>query len=162
MKNYIKDLEVKKNKVILIKSKEIITKEFLGENTLKSVIRELVNNLDYFYGTSEELMRKYLRTDFSEYTKDEIDDINLFYINTINLIIKVDKDISTEIENIIKETFKDERMFLVVKEELKRFDRFYIKRIDIPRIGIELDYTGTNKIQQKRRCTFSTSSFIFF
>ena len=92
MKNYIKDLEVKKNKVILIKSKEIITKEFLGENTLKSVIRELVNNLDYFYGTSEELMRKYLRTDFSEYTKDEIDDINLFYINTINLIIKVDKD----------------------------------------------------------------------
>ena len=147
MKNYIKDLEVKKNKVILIKSKEIITKEFLGENTLKSVIRELVNNLDYFYGTSEELMRKYLRTDFSEYTKDEIDDINLFYINTINLIIKVDKDISTEIENIIKETFKDERMFLVIKEELKRFDRFYIKRIDIPRIGIELDYTGTNKIQ---------------
>lgn len=147
MKNYIKDLEVKKNKVILIKSKEIITKEFLGENTLKSVIRELVNNLDYFYGTSEELMRKYLRTDFSEYTKDEIDDINLFYINTINLIIKVDKDISTEIENIIKETFKDERMFLVVKEELKRFDRYYIKRIDIPRIGIELDYTGTNKIQ---------------
>ena len=147
MKNYIKDLEVKKNKVILIKSKEIITKEFLGENTLKSVIRELVNNLDYFYGTSEELMRKYLRTDFSEYTKDEIDDINLFYINTINLIIKVDKDISTEIENIIKETFKDERMFLVVKEELKRFNRYYIKRIDIPRIGIELDYTGTNKIQ---------------
>ena len=147
MKNYIKDLEVKKNKVILIKSKEIITKEFLGENTLKSVIRELVNNLDYFYGTSEELMRKYLRTDFSEYTKDEIDDINLFYINTINLIIKVDKDISTEIENIIKETFKDERMFLVVKEELKRFDRYYIKRIDIPRIGIELDYTRTNKIQ---------------
>ena len=147
MKNYIKDLEVKKNKVILIKSKEIITKEFLGENTLKSVIRELVNNLDYFYGTSEELMRKYLRTDFSEYTKDEIDDINLFYINTINLIIKVDKDISTEIENIIKETFKDERMFLVVKEELKRFDRYYIKRIDIPRIGIELDYTGNNKIQ---------------
>ena len=147
MKNYIKDLEVKKNKVILIKSKEIITKEFLGENTLKSVIRELVNNLDYFYGTSEELMRKYLRTDFSEYTKDEIDDINLFYINTINLIIKVDKDISTEIENSIKETFKDERMFLVVKEELKRFDRYYIKRIDIPRIGIGLDYTGTNKIQ---------------
>ena len=147
MKNYIKDLEVKKNKVILIKSKEIITKEFLGENTLKSVIRELVNNLDYFYGTSEELMRKYLRTDFSEYTKDEIDDINLFYINTINLIIKVDKDISTEIENIIKETFKDERMFLVVKEGLKRFNRYYIKRIDIPRIGIELDYTGTNKIQ---------------
>ena len=147
MKNYIKDLEVKKNKVILIKSKEIITKEFLGENTLKSVIRELVNNLDYFYGTSEELMRKYLRTDFSEYTKDEIDDINLFYINTINLIIKVDKDISTEIENIIKETFKDERMFLVVKEELKRFTRYYVKRIDIPRIGIELDYTGTNKIQ---------------
>ena len=147
MKNYIKDLEVKKNKVILIKSKEIITKEFLGENTLKSVIRELVNNLDYFYGTSEELMRKYLRTDFSEYTKDEIDDINLFYINTINLIIKVDKDISTEIGDIIKETFKDERMFLVVKEELKRFDRYYIKRIDIPRIGIELDYTGTNKIQ---------------
>ena len=147
MKNYIKDLEVKKNKVILIKSKEIITKEFLGENTLKSVIRELVNNLDYFYGTSEELMRKYLRTDFSEYTKDEIDDINLFYINTINLIIKVDKDISTEIEDNIKETFKDERMFLVVKEELKRFDRYYIKRIDIPRIGIELDYTGTNKIQ---------------
>ena len=38
-------------------------------------------------------------------------------------------------------------MFLVVKEELKRFDRYYIKRIDIPRIGIELDYTGTNKIQ---------------
>ena len=147
MKNYIKDLEVKKNKVILIKSKEIITKEFLGENALKSVIRELTSSLDYFYGTSEELMRKYLRTDFSEYTKDEIDDINLFYINTINLIIKVDKDISTEIENIIKETFKDERMFLVVKEELKRFDRYYIKRIDIPRIGIELDYTGTNKIQ---------------
>ena len=147
MKNYIKDLEVKKNKVILIKSKEIITKEFLGENTLKSVIRELVNNLDYFYGTSEELMRKYLRTDFSEYTKDEIDDINLFYINTINLIIKVDKDISTEIENIIKETFKDERMFLIVKEELKRFTRYYIKIIDIPRIGIELDYTETNKIQ---------------
>ena len=147
MKNYIKDLEVKKNKVILIKSKEIITKEFLGENTLESVIRELVNNLDYFYGTSEELMRKYLRTDFSEYTKDEIDDINLFYINTINLIIKVDKNIDTEIGDIIKETFKDERMFLVVKEELKRFDRYYIKRIDIPRIGIELDYTGTNKIQ---------------
>ena len=147
MKNYIKDIEVKKNKVILIKSKEIITKEFLGENTLKSVIRELVNNLDYFYGTSEELMRKYLRTDFSEYTKDEIDDINLFYINTINLIIKVDKDISTEIENIIKETFKDERMFLIVKEELKRFTRYYIKIIDIPRIGIELDYTETNKIQ---------------
>ena len=147
MKNYIKDLEVKKNKVILIKSKEIITKEFLGENTLKSVIRELVNNLDYFYGTSEELMRKYLRTDFSEYTKDEIDDINLFYINTINIIIKVDKNIDTEIGDIIKETFKDERMFLVVKEELKRFDRYYIKRIDIPRIGIELDYTGTNKIQ---------------
>ena len=147
MKNYIKDLEVKKNKVILIKSKEIITKEFLGENTLKSVIRELVNNLDYFYGTSEELMRKYLRTDFSEYTKEEFDDINLFYINTINIIIKVDKNIDTEIEDIIKETFKDERMFLVVKEELKRFDRYYIKRIDIPRIGIELDYTGTNKIQ---------------
>ena len=147
MKNYIKDLEVKKNKVILIKSKEIITKEFLGENTLKSVIRELVNNLDYFYGTSEELMRKYLRTDFSEYTKDEIDDINLFYINTINIIIKVDKNIDTEIGDIIKETFKDERMFLVVKEELKRFDRYYIKRIDIPRIGIKLDYTGTNKIQ---------------
>ena len=92
MKNYIKDLEVKKNKVILIKSKEIITKEFLGENTLKSVIRELVNNLDYFYGTSEELMRKYLRTDFSEYTKDEIDDINLFYINTINIIIKLNTE----------------------------------------------------------------------
>ena len=147
MKNYIKDLEVKKNKVILIKSKEIITKEFLGENTLKSVIRELVNNLDYFYGTSEELMRKYLRTDFSEYTKDEIDDINLFYINITNIIIKVDKDVDTEIGDIIKETFKDERMFLVVKEELKRFDRYYIKRIDIPRIGIELDYTGTNKIQ---------------
>ena len=147
MKNYIKDLEVKKNKVILIKSKEIITKEFLGENTLKSVIRELVNNLDYFYGTSEELMRKYLRTDFSEYTKDEINDINLFYINTINLILKVDKDISTEIENIIKETFKDERMFLVVKEELKRFDRYYIKRIEIPVTKIELDYTKTNKIQ---------------
>ena len=147
MKNYIKDLEVKKNKVILIKSKEIITKEFLGENTLKSVIRELVNNLDYFYGTSEELMRKYLRTDFSEYTKDEIDDINLFYINTTNIIIKVDKDISTEIEDIIKETFKNKRMFLVVKEGLKRFNRYYIKRIDIPRIGIELDYTGTNKIQ---------------
>ena len=147
MKNYIKDLEVKKNKVILIKSKEIITKEFLGENTLESVIRELVNNLDYFYGTSEELMRKYLRTDFSEYTKEEFDDINLFYINTINIIIKVDKNIDTEIEDIIKETFKDERMFLVVKEELKRFDRYYIKRIDIPRIGIELDYTGTNKIQ---------------
>ena len=147
MKNYIKDLEVKKNKVILIKSKEIITKEFLGENTLESVIRELVNNLDYFYGTSEELMRKYLRTDFSEYTKDEIDDINLFYINTINLIIKVDKNIDTEIGDIIKETFKDERLFLLVKEELKRFNRYYIKRIDIPRIGIELDYTGTNKIQ---------------
>ena len=147
MKNYIKDLEVKKNKVILIKSKEIITKEFLGENTLKSVIRELVNNLDYFYGTSEELMRKYLRTDFSEYTKDEIDDINLFYINTINIIIKVDKDIDTEIGDIIKETFKDERMFLVVKEELKRFTRYYVKIINIPRIGIELDYTKTNKIQ---------------
>ena len=147
MKNYIKDLEVKKNKVILIKSKEIITKEFLGENTLKSVIRELVNNLDYFYGTSEELMRKYLRTDFSEYTKDEIDDINLFYINTTNIIIKVDKDIDTEIGDIIKETFKDERMFLVAKEELKRFTRYYVKRIEIPRIGIELDYTETNKIQ---------------
>lgn len=147
MKNYIKDLEVKKNKVILIKSKEIITKEFLGENTLESVIRELVNNLDYFYGTSEELMRKYLRTDFSEYTKDEIDDINLFYINMINIIIKVDKNIDTEIGDIIKETFKDERLFLLVKEELKRFNRYYIKRIDIPRIGIELDYTGTNKIQ---------------
>ena len=147
MKNYIKDLEVKKNKVILIKSKEIITKEFLGENTLKSVIRELVNNLDYFYGTSEELMRKYLRTDFSEYTKDEIDDINLFYINITNIIIKVDKDVDTEIGDIIKETFKDERLFLLVKEELKRFNRYYIKRIDIPRIGIKLDYTGTNKIQ---------------
>ena len=147
MKNYIKDLEVKKNKVILIKSKEIITKEFLGENTLKSVIRELVNNLDYFYGTSEELMIKYSRTDFSEYTKDEIDDINLFYINTINIIIKVDKDIDTEIGDIIKETFKDERMFLVVKEELKRFTRYYVKIINIPRIGIELDYTKTNKIQ---------------
>ena len=147
MKNYIKDLEVKKNKVILIKSKEIITKEFLGENVLKSVIKELTNSLDYFYGTSEELMKTYSTTDFSQYTKDEIDDINLFYINTINITIKVYKDDSTEIENIIKETFKDERMFLVVKEELKRFDRYYIKRIDIPRIGIELDYTGTNKIQ---------------
>ena len=41
-------------------------------------------------------------------------------------------------------------MFLVVKEELKQFTRYYVKRIDIPRIGIELDYTKTNKIQQKR------------
>ena len=41
-------------------------------------------------------------------------------------------------------------MFLIVKEELKRFTRYYIKIIDIPRIGIELDYTETNKIQQKR------------
>ena len=40
-------------------------------------------------------------------------------------------------------------MFLVVKEELKQFTRYYVKRIDIPRIGIELDYTKTNKIQQK-------------
>lgn len=38
-------------------------------------------------------------------------------------------------------------MFLIVKEELKRFTRYYIKIIDIPRIGIELDYTETNKIQ---------------
>ena len=38
-------------------------------------------------------------------------------------------------------------MFLVVKEELKRFTRYYIKIIDIHRIGIELDYTETNKIQ---------------
>ena len=147
MKNYIKDLEVKKNKVILIKSKEIITKEFLGENTLESVIKELVGNLDYFYDSSEEMMRKYSRIDFSEYTKEEFDELYLSYINIINITIKVDKDISTEIEDIIKETFKDERMFLVVKEELKRFNRYYIKRIDIPRIGIELDYTGTNKIQ---------------
>ena len=41
-------------------------------------------------------------------------------------------------------------MLLIVKEELKRFTRYYIKIIDIPRIGIELDYTETNKIQQKR------------
>ena len=41
-------------------------------------------------------------------------------------------------------------MFLIVKEELKRFTRYYIKIIDIPRIRIELDYTETNKIQQKR------------
>ena len=41
-------------------------------------------------------------------------------------------------------------MFLIVKEELKRFTRYYIKIIDIPRIEIELDYTETNKIQQKR------------
>ena len=148
MKKYMDDLEIKKNKVILKTKENIITKEFLGENTLKSVIRELVNNLDYFYGTSEELMKTYSTTDFSQYTKDEIDDINLFYINTINITIKVYKDDSTGIiEDIIKETFKNERMFLIIKEELKRFDRFYIKRIDIPRIGIELDYTGTNKIQ---------------
>ena len=148
MKKYMDDLEIKKNKVILKTKENIITKEFLGENTLKSVIRELVNNLDYFYGTSEELMKTYSTTDFSQYTKDEIDDINLFYINTINITIKVYKDDSTGIiEDIIKETFKNERMFLIIKEELKRFDIFYIKRIDIPRIGIELDYTGTNKIQ---------------
>ena len=148
MKNYMKDLEVKKNKVILKTKENIITKEFLGENALKSVIKELTNSLDYFYGTSEELMKTYSTTDFSQYTKDEIDDINLFYINTINITIEVYKDDSTGIiEDIIKETFKNERMFLIIKEELKRFDRFYIKRIDIPRIGIELDYTGTNKIQ---------------
>ena len=148
MKKYMDDLEIKKNKVILKTKENIITKEFLGENVLKSVIKELTNSLDYFYGTSEELMKTYSTTDFSQYTKDEIDDINLFYINTINITIKVYKDDSTGIiENIIKETFKDERMFLVVKEELKQFDRYYIKRIDIPRIGIELDYTGTNKIQ---------------
>ena len=41
-------------------------------------------------------------------------------------------------------------MFLIVKEELKRFTRYYIKIIDIHRIGIELDYTETNKIQQKK------------
>ena len=147
MKKYMDDLEVKKNKVILKTKENIITKEFLGENTLESVIRELTSSLDYFYGTSEEMMRKYSRIDFSEYTKEEFDELYLSYINIINITIKVDKDISTEIEDIIKETFKDERMFLVVKEELKRFNRYYIKRIDIPRIGIELDYTGTNKIQ---------------
>ena len=54
---YMKNLEVKKNKVILKSKESKITKEFLGENTLKSVIRELVIHLDYFYGTSEELMR---------------------------------------------------------------------------------------------------------
>ncbi len=143
----MENFEVKKNKIIL-KSKEFITtREFLGENTLKSVIKELIGNLDYFYDTSEETMREYSRIDFSEYTKEEFDDLYLSYINTINITIKVSKDIDTEIGDIIKETFKDERMFLVVKEELKRFDRYYIKRIDIPRIGIELDYTGTNKIQ---------------
>ena len=41
-------------------------------------------------------------------------------------------------------------MFLIVKEELKRFTRYYVKIINITRIGIELDYTKTNKIQQKR------------
>ena len=148
MKKYMDNLEIKKNKVILKTKENIITKEFLGENALKSVIKELTNSLDYFYGTSEELMKTYSTTDFSQYTKDEIDDINLFYINTINITIKVYKDDNAGIiEDIIKETFKNERMFLIIKEELKRFDRFYIKRIDIPRIGIELDYTGTNKIQ---------------
>lgn len=143
----MKNLEVKKNKVILKSKESKITKEFLGENTLKSVIRELVIQLDYFYGTSEELMRQYSRTDFSQYTEDEIDDVNLFYINATNFTIKVDKDIDTEIEDIIKETFKNERMFLVVKERLKRFNRYYIKRIDIPYIRIELNYTETNNIQ---------------
>lgn len=143
----MKNLEVKKNKVILKSKENKITKEFLGENTLKSVIRELVIHLDYFYDTSEELMQKYSRTDFSQYTEDEIDDVNLFYINTTNITIKVDKDIDTEIEDIIKETFKNERMFLVVKERLKRFNRYYIKRIDIPYIRMELNYTETNKIQ---------------
>lgn len=143
----MKNLEVKKNKVILKSKESKITKEFLGENTLKSVIRELVIHLDYFYGTSEELMRKYSRTDFTQYTEDEIDDVNLFYINSTNISVKVDKDIDTEIEGIIKETFKNEKMFFVVKERLKRFNRYHIKRIDIPRIGIEIDYTETNKIQ---------------
>ena len=139
--------EVKKNKIILKLKEFITTREFLGENTLESVIKELVDNLDYFYDSSEETMREYSRIDFSEYTKEEFDDLYLSYINTINITIKVSKDIDTEIGDIIKETFKDERLFLLVKEELKRFDRYYIKRIDIPRIGIELDYTGTNKIQ---------------
>ena len=92
MKKYMDDLEIKKNKVILKTKENIITKEFLGENALKSVIKELTNSLDYFYGTSEELMKTYSTTDFSQYTKDEIDDINLFYINTINITIKVYKD----------------------------------------------------------------------
>lgn len=109
----MKNLEVKKNKVILKSKESKITKEFLGENTLKSVIRELVIHLDYFYGTSEELMRQYSRTDFSQYTEDEIDDVNLFYINSTNVSIKVDKDIDTEIEGIIKETFKNEKCFLL-------------------------------------------------
>ena len=49
MKKYMDDLEVKKNKVILKTKENIITKEFLGENALKSVIKELTNSLDYFY-----------------------------------------------------------------------------------------------------------------
>lgn len=143
----MENFEVKKNKIIL-KSKEFITtREFLGENTLKSVIKELIGNLDYFYDTSEETMREYLRIDFSEYTKEEFDEIYLAYINTINITIKVDKDVLTEIENIIEETFKDKRMFVVEKEELKRFNRYYIKRIEIPLTKIELDYTKINKIQ---------------
>ena len=92
-------------------------------------------------------MIKYSRTDFSEYTKEEFDELYLFYINTINITIKVDKDIDIEIGDIIKETFKDKKMFLVIKEELKRFNRYYIKRIDIPCTRIELNYTETNKIQ---------------
>ena len=52
MKKYMDDLEIKKNKVILKTKENIITKEFLGENALKSVIKELTNSLDYFYGTS--------------------------------------------------------------------------------------------------------------
>lgn len=140
------NLEVKKNKIIL-KSKEFITtREFLGENTLKSVIKELVSNLDYFYDVSEETMREYSRTDFSEFTKEEFDEIYLSYIKTINITIKVDKDISVEIDNIIKEIFKDERTFFVVKEELKRFNRYYIKRISLLQ-KIKLDYTETNNIQ---------------
>lgn len=140
------NLEVKKNKIIL-KSKEFITtREFLGENTLKSVIKELVSNLDYFYDVSEETMREYSRTDFSEFTKEEFDEIYLSYIKTINITIKVDKDISVEIDNIIKEIFKDERAFFVVKEELKRFNRYYIKRISLLQ-KIKLDYTETNNIQ---------------
>ena len=40
-------------------------------------------------------------------------------------------------------------MFLIVKEELKRFTRYYIKIIDIPRIGIELDYTELIRYNRK-------------
>ena len=37
-------------RIFEVKTKEFITtREFLGENTLESVIKELVGNLDYFY-----------------------------------------------------------------------------------------------------------------